>query len=304
VAKCHARCSVDDILAALGLSRTDLVAEPRQAKQGEAVTAEYPYPDEAGQVLHGKWRYWPKRFIQWRPTPDGGKEFNLDGVRRVLFHLPQLQAAKARGENQVYLVEGEEDVLALERAGVVATTWTDGAWQPGQKPKWRTEYSQTLTGMHVAIVQDRDDNSAGQHTARDIAAELKPYAANVKIVEAAEGKDARDHLDAGPSNNDFVAVPDEAPQQEEEPYRPNIYSQTDDGNATAYRPRRAIPKSRRHEAMVRMGRYPTGARPRRPSHPRRRARPRRRTTRKRQGRQTVQAHLHVSDRRIQLRKAR
>jgi putative DNA primase/helicase len=207
VMHCHANCSVDDILAVLGLTRNDLFDEPRQSKQGEAVIAEYQYRDETGEVLHGKWRYWPKRFIQWRPTPNGGKEFKLDGVRRVLFQLPELLAAKARGENHVYLVEGEEDVLALERAGVVATTWTEGAWQPGQKPKWRTEYSQTLAGWHVTIVQDRDD--AGRQTAKDITADLDQHAPCVKIVEAAEGKDARDHLNAGRSVNEFVPVADD-----------------------------------------------------------------------------------------------
>jgi hypothetical protein len=205
---CQRGCHLDDILTALELTRADLFDEPRQAKQGEAVTAEYRYCDEAGEVLHGKWRYWPKRFIQWQPT-SSGKEFNLGGVRRVLFHLPELLAAKARGENDVYLVEGEEDVLALEEAGVVATTWTEGAWQPGQKPKWRPEYSQTLTGMHVTIVQDRDDNGAGQHTAKDIAAELKQHAASVNTVEAAEGKDARDHLNAGHNVDEFKPAADD-----------------------------------------------------------------------------------------------
>jgi DNA primase len=117
---------------------------------------------------------------------DGGKEFKLDGVRRVLFQLPELLAAKARGENHVYLVEGEEDVLALERAGVVATTWTEGAWQPGQKPKWRTEYSQTLAGWHVTIVQDRDE--AGRQTAKDITADLDQHAPCVKSSKPPKAK--------------------------------------------------------------------------------------------------------------------
>jgi 5S rRNA maturation endonuclease (ribonuclease M5) len=208
VVKCHAahaNCSVDGIVAVLGLTRADLFDDPRQAKQGEAVTAEYLYRDETGTARHGKWRYWPKRFIQWRPTPDGGKVFKLDGVERVLFHLPELLAEKNRGEKQVYLVEGEEDVLALERAGLVATTWTEGAWQPGQKSKWRPEYTQTLTGWHVTIVQDRDD--AGRNTATDIAAELQGRAAKVRIVEAKDGKDARDHLEVhGHSVDEFMSV--------------------------------------------------------------------------------------------------
>jgi 5S rRNA maturation endonuclease (ribonuclease M5) len=193
--KCHTGCPIDDILSALGLTISDLFDEPRQAKQGNAVVAEYPYIDETGTVLYVKQRLWPKAFRQYVPDPlkPGGKQWSLNGVRRILFHLPELIAAKTQGET-IYLAEGEADVLALERAGVAATTRTEGAWQPGDRAKWRTEYSQTLTGMHVIIVRDRDN--AGQHTAKDIAAQLAQHAASIKIVEAAEGKDAADHIAA------------------------------------------------------------------------------------------------------------
>jgi hypothetical protein len=219
VVKCHAGCHIDDILKALGLTRADLFDEPRQAKQGEAVIASYEYRDETGKVRHGKWRYWPRRFIQWRPGLNGEKIFKgvfdqkNGGVQPVLFHLPELLAEKNRGEKQVYLAEGEEDVLALERAGVVATTWTEGAWQPGQRAKWRPEYTQTLAGWHVTIIQDRDEpaegqtTGAGQNTAKDIAKLLDGVAAKVRIVEAKEGNDARDHLDVhGHSVDEFVPL--------------------------------------------------------------------------------------------------
>ena len=48
---CHARCSVDDILTGLGLTRGDLFDEPRQAIQGGVVVAEYPYIDEQWERL-------------------------------------------------------------------------------------------------------------------------------------------------------------------------------------------------------------------------------------------------------------
>jgi hypothetical protein len=213
VVKCHAGCSIDDILAELGLTISDLFDEPRQAKQGRALVAEYAYIDEVGTVLYVKQRYWPKGFLQYVPLITGDKQWKLDGVRRVLFHLPELLAAKARGET-IYLAEGETDVLALERAGVAATTWTDGAWQPGDRAKWRTEYSQTLAGMDVIIVQDRDD--AGRNTAKDIASRLAQHAASIKIVEAAEGNDARDHLDAGRNVNEFVPVADDGQEDDEQ----------------------------------------------------------------------------------------
>ena len=169
------------------------------------MVAEYLYTDADGKPLYIKQRLWPKAFRQYVPRPGGGKEWSLNGVQRVLFHLPQLIEAKACGE-VIYLVEGEEDVLALERAGVAATTWTEGAWRPGQKSKWRAEYSRTLIGVDVIIVRDRDN--AGRHTVKDIAADLQQHAASVKIAEAAEGKDARDHLEAGHNVDEFVPVDD------------------------------------------------------------------------------------------------
>jgi hypothetical protein len=52
------------------------------------------------------------------------------------------------------------------------------------------------------------DTDAGRQTAKDIVAELEQHAASVKIVEAAQGKDASDHLAAGLTVADFVPVAD------------------------------------------------------------------------------------------------
>jgi hypothetical protein len=207
VVHCQRGCTIDDILNALGLVPADLFDEPRQAEQGNAVVAEYRYVDEANQVLHVKQRRWPKGFRQYRPLPGGGREWNLNGTRRVLYQLPSVVAA-VKAEETIYLAEGEKDADSLKRAGVVATTWTEGAWQPGAQAKWRAEYSKQLTGATVVVVRDRD--ASGRQTARDIAAELKQRARSVKIVEPAKGKDVTEHLAAGLTVSDLVPVTGEA----------------------------------------------------------------------------------------------
>jgi AAA domain/Toprim domain len=200
---CQAGCDSGEILAVLDLTWGDLKPDGGQSSTRRLI-AEYAYTDESGNVLYVKQRYDPKDFRQYIPQPDGSKSWSLNGVRRVLFHLPKLADA-----TEVYLSEGEKDVLALEEAGVVATTWADGAWQPKAKPKWKADYSRQLTGKHVTIVQDRDD--AGRQTAKDIASELKAYAASVRIVEAAKGNDAYDHIKlAGLTVADFVPVEEQA----------------------------------------------------------------------------------------------
>jgi putative DNA primase/helicase len=181
VVNCQAGCHIDDILAALQLTRSDLFDEPRQAKQGGAVVAEYPYHDEAGNVLYVKVRFWPKDFRQYRPLPDGGKQWNLNGVRRVLYRLPEVKAAIAESRS-VFVAEGEKDVDALVAAGVVATCNPEGAAKPGQTPKWRPEYTEQLRGAMAVVVADKDHNGTGMAHAKHIVQELTGVAAHVRLV--------------------------------------------------------------------------------------------------------------------------
>jgi len=133
--------------------------------------ATYPYTDENGTVLFEVVRFEPKDFRQRRPDGRGGWIWNLEHVRRVPFHLPQLLAAKGR---TVHVVEGEKDVLALERLGLVATC------NPGGAGKWRQEFAEHFRGADVVILPDND--AAGEAHARQVAASLRPVAARVRLL--------------------------------------------------------------------------------------------------------------------------
>lgn len=229
---CHAGCERDAILAAIGLTWDDL-CKPRdnehRGPREEAWTpygpaeAVYPYCDEDGTLLFQVLRAPGKRFIQRRPDPaaKSGWTYRIGDTRRVLFHLPQL-LEKLRDGYEAWIVEGEKDVLALERNGCTATCNPHGAG------KWREEYSEIFRDAIVHIVADRDE--PGQRHARQVFASLKDVAAAVEIVEAAgEGlpdgrkiKDAADHFAAGYTVADFVvthqegdAPPDLAPDLHE-----------------------------------------------------------------------------------------
>jgi hypothetical protein len=197
VLKCHAGngCATDDILEALSLSAADLLDEPRARNgRGYEVTATYCYTDEAGVPQFYAERRTPKDFRQYHVV-NGRKVWNLSGVRRVLYQLPKVTAAVAAGQ-AVWIAEGEKDVLALEAAGVTATCNPMGAG------KWRDEYAGPLAGADVVIVADRDD--AGRAHAAAVARSLAGKAASVRVVEAAEGKDAADHLAAGHGLDEFA----------------------------------------------------------------------------------------------------
>ena len=121
--------------------------------------------------------------------------WNLRGVRRVPYRLPGLMAGVARGET-VYVVEGEKDVDATCEAGGVATC------NPGGAGKWRPGFATFLAGAEVVVVADNDP--PGIEHARMVLASLLEVASAVRIVLAAEGQDAADHLAAGKSLAEFV----------------------------------------------------------------------------------------------------
>jgi Protein of unknown function (DUF3631) len=197
---CLAGCTPEDVLAAAKIEAADLFQAANERRNGRHIVAAYPYVDEHDELLFEVVRFEPKDFRQRRPTgnaiwSNSGWTWDLKGVRRVLYRLPRVVQAVAKGET-IYVVEGEEDVNALERAGKVATT------NPGGAGKWRDDYSPVLAGTNVVIVADRDE--PGRKHAAKVARSLTGVARAVWVVEPFEGKDARDHLRAGHPVEAFV----------------------------------------------------------------------------------------------------
>lgn len=195
VLHCHAGCQPDDILAKLGVTWEDL-STPRQREVAEDWTpagpavAVYDYRDERGELLFQVLRTATKEFRQRIPDPSAksGWTWRLGDVRRVLYRLPRVLEA-VRDSREVWICEGEKDVHTIEVAGLTATC------NPGGAGKWRPEYAAVFREAIVTIVADRDE--PGQAHARTVRDSLLPVAACVRIVEAAAGKDATDHVNAG-----------------------------------------------------------------------------------------------------------
>lgn len=182
---CFGGCSVDAIAGALDLSKTDLFPEPSASK---TIVAEYDYRDEEGVLLYQVVRFEPKDFRQRRPDSAQGWVWSLKGVRRVLYRLPEVLDAISLGET-IYVCEGEKDVEALEKAGVVATTNAGGAG------KWDESFTKILANAsNIVLVADND--KPGIEHMRHIAGQLN--GTPNRIVTAAVGKDAADHLALAP----------------------------------------------------------------------------------------------------------
>ena len=97
--KAHAGCDTGDVLAAAGLKLSDLWperagSEPIGSGAPRKIVAAYSYTDESGGLLSEVLRYEPKDFRQRRPDGAGWK-WSLNGTRRVLYRLPELQGKDA-----------------------------------------------------------------------------------------------------------------------------------------------------------------------------------------------------------------
>lgn len=167
-----------------------------ESKRAEIVDT-YDYRDARGELRYQVVRTHPKGFRQRRPDGKGGWLWKLEGVEPLIYKLPEVIEAIAAGD-PIYIAEGEKDVNALMRAGVVATCNSGGAG------KWPATMSQHLKGADVIMVRDKDE--AGHAHARDVYAKLRGLVKSFRVVEALRGKDAADHLVVGHNVDEFVPV--------------------------------------------------------------------------------------------------
>lgn len=169
----------------------------------------YKYADEKGWLLFEVVRAPGHKFWQRRPFKDGWV-YNMRGVRRILYRLPQLIASKM--EDMVFVVEGEKDADNVAKLGLVATT------NPGGAGKWRPEYSAFLKGRCVAILPDNDQ--PGQAHAEKVRASLSGIANSVRIITLpglAEKGDVSDWIKAGGTREKLVEIVNAAPPNQETP---------------------------------------------------------------------------------------
>jgi hypothetical protein len=156
----------------------DAAAPPLKvaARALDRIINTYDYVDERGALLHQTVRYEPKTFRQRRPDPENAGRWiwDLQGIRTVLYRLPDLRAAIANGDT-IYVTEGEKDADNLRALGFAATTNPMGAG------KWRTEYSELLRGGSVVVVADND--KAGRNHVERVASSLHGIAARIRVLD-------------------------------------------------------------------------------------------------------------------------
>jgi hypothetical protein len=226
---CFAGCSQEAVVAAIGRTMADLFPEacPSRRRNGDGGSelpshgpgTTYEYHDEEGRVLfrvvRGPLRDGKKTFGQNPPDGKGGwikGPGAMDGVRRVLFRLPELVGADP--DRPIYIVEGEKDALNLAAIGLIATTNPGGAGKWGKcEQQGDGRFSEALRGRRVVILPDND--SSGRTHAVDLARRLFGLAASVKVLtlpRLPDKGDVSDWLSAGGTRAELERMVEQVPE--------------------------------------------------------------------------------------------
>ncbi|MBF0548244.1 MAG: AAA family ATPase [Candidatus Riflebacteria bacterium] len=179
---CHAGCSNEAILEAIGLKLKDLFLESKLQPQKPEIVAIYEYTDENEKLLFQTVRFNPKDFRQRRPDGKGKWLWNLKGVALVPYRLPAILK-----EPSIFIVEGEKDADNLWKLGLPATCNPMGAG------KWLVEWSKYFEGKEIFIVPDLDE--PGQKHAVDVGKKLFGHALRIKIIELPKLANVKDISD-------------------------------------------------------------------------------------------------------------
>ena len=199
---CFANCSYFQIVHALGFNEHEQKSSNNKtSKTSQKIVAEYDYFDEAGEMVYQAVRLEPKNFRVRRPDGNGGWVWNLNGIEKVPYHLPEL--LQARENNQpVIICEGEKDAdNIMGKLGLAATTTISGS------NSWNNDYTEYFDGLNVIILPDND--SAGLNYAHNIAMSLWGIANSVKLVklpDLPEKGDVSDWIDRGGTGEDLKVL--------------------------------------------------------------------------------------------------
>lgn len=204
---CFAGCKSEDILAAVGLTFSDLFDQPREQSyieklekhRGKRIAAIYKYTDENGNYLYEKIRFQNKDMLMGVYVQETESFlYGLSRNHKTLFHLPQLCKAVSAGK-KIFYVEGEKDVLTLESLGLDATT-------AGSANDWKSSYASYFKNADVVILPDYDE--PGQALAARISKDLEGLAKSIKIINTSTipKGDVSDYIQEGHTKEDLLRL--------------------------------------------------------------------------------------------------
>jgi putative DNA primase/helicase len=247
--KCFGGCGQARVIEEL--KKRDLWPSPnggRAQTQKPRIVATSDFTDPDGKLLYQEVKFEPKDFRSRRPDGKGGWIYNLTGVQRVLYRLPEVIKAEAVG-----ICEGPKDCDALVALGFAATTNPNGAG------KWRDEFDPYFEGKKVAIFPDND--GPGRAHAEDVARHLHRVAAVLKVVELAglpPKGDLSDWIAAGGTAEQLQALVKAAPEWQpqalqETTVEPTAATETHNLNKEVLQPEPSKKSAKKREFSISSG---------------------------------------------------
>ncbi len=191
---CFAGCSFQEIISALGISSNGNGSKRKIEKI-------YDYTDENGKILYQNVRFEGKDFWHRQFDKNGGEVWNLDGVRRVPYRLPELvEGVKEKVE--IWLCEGEKDADNLRNFGFTVSSFKN----------WKSEFNRFVKNSDVVLFIDHD--KAGLKQANEAAKILFGNVASLKMVDLFSNEPLLDKH--GSDVSDFIDLCAEAEQLSED----------------------------------------------------------------------------------------
>ena len=189
---CHAGCSTEDVLAAVGLTLKDLFDSHNNFKsikdntekwkfyiekrEGKKIEAIYHYHNLAGNYMYTKVRLVGK-VMRYGILKNSRFSYGLDGKKRsqlkaIYGDLQQISNAISN-QKTIFYCEGEKDVDTLSKHGYHAIT-------AGGVNDWQREFSVLFQNANVCVLADND--SKGISLANLVCSDLLNTAKEVKML--------------------------------------------------------------------------------------------------------------------------
>lgn len=193
---CFAGCTSASIMSAIAVDRTEFFPPkdapqrsprafqtqpapiPTPADQTPAVkpqvVATWQYHNRAGETVYEVQRLEPgdggrKKTFRQRRQVAGAWVYNMEGVERVLYGLPEFDHF-----DEIWIAEGERKADALRHCGFCGTCNVGGAG------KWLDGYTECLAGKNIVLIGDNDE--PGQKHVKLVHDSLVGKVATVRIV--------------------------------------------------------------------------------------------------------------------------
>lgn len=209
---CHAGCSFEDVIQAVGLKKQDLFYESKppnsnwrayvEGREKRRIEAVYNYVHINGGYAFTKVRMQGKK-MKYGTLANDRFTYGLDGRSRkelcAVYAPDGVQAVnKAVSEGKpIFVPEGEKDADTLNKQGYTAFSY-------GGVNDWVADMAQLCKGAVVYVLADNDES--GRRVANTIQSDLQGIAKSAKVIVPVPDipkADISDYFEAGHSREEF-----------------------------------------------------------------------------------------------------